>query len=206
MTEQLPAGRRIYPDVAAMNTPAELSVTFPSGHLAVTLDPPAIYVRNEGQWVPLASVAGKHPGPHGGRGLGGHGGRREARHANGDERRFGHLPDSHAGQAVGADRDRGALGRGGARDSPRDRRRHGRGEGGASGGHEGRRRVRLLPGGGPARRGSGRAPSYSHPLRGHLSLHDTNREATDESSRYTAPAEHLLKETDRTHPDERRTA
>ncbi len=34
MTEQLPAGRRIYPDVAAMNTPAELSATFPSGHLA----------------------------------------------------------------------------------------------------------------------------------------------------------------------------
>ncbi len=63
MTEQLPAGRRIYPDVAAMNTPAELSATFPSGHLAVTLDPPALYVRNEGQWVPLASVAGNIPAP-----------------------------------------------------------------------------------------------------------------------------------------------
>jgi hypothetical protein len=63
MTEQLPAGRRIYPDVAAMNTAAELSPTFSSGHLAATLDPPALYIRNEGQWVPLASVAGNIPAP-----------------------------------------------------------------------------------------------------------------------------------------------
>lgn len=63
MTEQLPAGRVIHPNVWAMNTPAELHATHPEGHLAVTLDPVALYVRNEGQWVPLASVAGNIPAP-----------------------------------------------------------------------------------------------------------------------------------------------
>ncbi len=61
--EQLPAGRAIHPNVWAVNTPAELFATHPEGHLIVTLDPPAIYVRNEGQWVPLASVAGNIPAP-----------------------------------------------------------------------------------------------------------------------------------------------
>ncbi len=64
MTEQLPAAevrRENYYD--AFNTPAELPSTQPEGALAVTLNPLAIYLRNEGQWVPLASVAGNIPAP-----------------------------------------------------------------------------------------------------------------------------------------------
>ena len=63
-TAQLPPGWNRQPDFYfAFNTPAELPATHLEGMVAVTLAPLAIYVQNEGQWVPLASVEGNVPAP-----------------------------------------------------------------------------------------------------------------------------------------------
>jgi hypothetical protein len=53
------------PCTAAMAyaTPAELPPGAPDSPLVVTINPPAVYIRNGGQWVPVGSVEGRRPAP-----------------------------------------------------------------------------------------------------------------------------------------------
>jgi hypothetical protein len=67
MSEQLSAGtRRVDPNILAYNTDDELfahHATYTEANLGLTLDPLALWIRNEGQWVPVASVEGEIPPP-----------------------------------------------------------------------------------------------------------------------------------------------
>jgi len=52
-----------YTAVLAYETPAELPPGAPDSPLVVVVDPPAVYLRSAGVWVPVASVEGNIPTP-----------------------------------------------------------------------------------------------------------------------------------------------
>src|SRR5215207_10655858 len=61
MSEQLPAGTGAHVHILGYNTPTELQTihaTYPEANVGITLDPLALWIRNEGSWTQVATATG----------------------------------------------------------------------------------------------------------------------------------------------------